>query len=790
MNFYNIKLSLKGLLKNRVVSAINIGGLALGISISLLIFAFVDKEESMDKHIAKSDNIFVLKNDQDSYVSSKMVELIRMNIPEIKHITYAQNEWSPQVFVEYNNKKIKIKHLIVTDSAFFRVLPMKALYGNPSTALTTANKIVLTETLSKKIFGNENPIGKTITYNATNLQNELIVVGAVIKDLSHNSSFKFDAVLSEDTNNKIDWYAGNKNSWGTQNYISYFRIPTNSNINLINQKLKNIPLTDVAEDIKSSIKLSSLPLQNSYFKAPDIEIQRHGNHLTIIIIRITGILILLLACINYINLVATQKIKRLRNIGILKVLGSKRRKIIQLISTESGLVLLITSALVITLLYFLTEGLNHLTQSQFTLAEILSGWNLIVFILILIVTLLITGIIPGIILSSNETTQLLKNKISINHKNYLRNILLVFQFTISIILITSILFIKKQNNFLISKDPGFKRENIIYTTTNEEISNLGDAFQNEMKKIAGVEDITFSSSVIGYNESNWGRDLLNKTEQYNIGFSNFYVAPNFFKFFGIELVRGKQFNEYSSKARDWIFNQTAIKKFRIEQLEDAKLLNWSGTKQEPIIAEVTDFNFESMHVPIRPVGFRCRNNVDEVAYFKLITTNGMAFKQCLSAIQKKWTKLSPKFPLEIKFMNSSWEALYTKEKQFQKILNYATAISILLSCLGLISLTFFIVETQTKEIGLRKVNGAKPYEIVQMLNKGFAKWVVIAFVIACPIAWYAMHKWLENFAYKTELSWWIFALAGLIAMGIALLTVSFQSWRAATRNPVESLRYE
>jgi len=790
MSLYNFKLAFKNLLKNRVVSTINIAGLAIGISISLLIFAYADKEESMDQYLLNSDDIYVLLNGNGTHVSSKMVELVREQIPEIKHITYAQNEWSPQVFVEYNNLRFKVNDLIVSDSAFFRVLPMEALYGDPTKALSSTNKIVLCETLSKKLFGNENPIGKSIKYNSTNLQNEIVEVCAVTKDLPHNSSFIFDAVLSEDTNNKISWYAGNKANWGTQNYNSYFRISTHASIDLINQKLKNIPLTNVDEDFKNNIKLRSLPLHDTYFDAPEIELQRHGNQLTIIIIRITGFLILLLACINYINLVTAQKIKRLRNIGILKILGCKRLKIIQLIGTESSLILAFTVVTVITLLYFFVDGLNHITQSQFTLLDIFSAWNLTLFIVIFVLILILTGLIPGIIFSKNETTMLLKNKSVGNRKNHLRNFLLVFQFTISIVLIASVFFIKKQNNLLTDKDPGFERENIIYTTTNDDLNNLGDVFQNELMKIAGVKDITFSSSVIGYNESNWGRNLLNKNEEMNVGFALFYVTPNFFDFFGIDLVRGIQFNDHSEKAADWIFNKSAIEKFKIDQLDDAKLLHWDGKRQENIIAEVEDFNFESMHVPIRPVGFRCRSKSEEVAYFKLMINDGKALNKCLDDIRNKWDELSPNFPLEIKFLDSSWAALYAKEKQFQKILNYATAISIFLSCLGLISLTFFIVETHTKEFGVRKVNGAKTHEIMRMLHKDFIKWIAMAFIIACPVSYFVMSKWLENFAYKIDLSWWIFALAGLIAMAIALFTVSIQSYRAASKNPVESLRYE
>ncbi|MBL4560390.1 MAG: ABC transporter permease [Labilibaculum sp.] len=789
MNLYNIKLSVKNLLKNKLVTSINIAGLALGIAISLLIFSFVHKENTIDKFIPNIDHVFTILNYEDPDISAKMVEHIRQEIPEISHITYAQHEWSPQVFLEYNNVNFKIENLLVADSGFFKVFQFEAVYGNPATALYNTNQIVLTESIARKIFGNENPIGKTVKYNATNLQNEILKIGAVIKDLPHNCSWNFEAVLSSQTNYKISWYINNIKYWGTQNYAAFFSIPENVDIEYVREKLHNISLNNVPDDSKNNIKYDFLPFTNCYCDLPELTIIKHGNHLTLTIIQIVGFLILFLACINYINLVTAQKLNRLRNIGILKVLGSKRRKIIELISTESLLVLLFTTFIIFILTDFLLSGLNHFTNSRFTLSDIYSGWNLAIFLSILFFTFLATGLLPGITLSKNQASLLLKNSSTYN-KYYLRNSLLVFQFTISIILIISVLFINKQNTYLSNLDPGFKKENIIYTNTNDQLIENIDAFKHELRKIPGVEELTFSSALLGYNQANWGRMMINKGKEQAVGFANFFVSPNFFNFFGIELIRGIQFNDYSFKSGDWIMNQSAIKKFNIDQLEDAKLLNFNGTKNEDIIAEIKDFNFESMHVPIRPVGFRSAGDADQVAYIKLNTKNSRAFDQSIIAFKNLWEKLSPKFPLEIKFMDASWEALYKKEKQFQSILNFATIISILLSCLGLISLTFFLVETHTKEIGIRKVNGAKTFEIVKLLNNDIIKWVAIAFVIACPIAWYAMNKWLENFAYKTELSWWIFALAGVIAMGIALLTVSFQSWRAASRNPVESLRYE
>jgi len=788
MNLHNLKISFKNLQKNKLVSAINIGGLALGITISLLVFSYVNKEKTMDQEIADVENIYTVLNNNDPDLSSRMTRHIRKEIPEIEAITYARYVWSPQNFLKFENVDLKLNKLLIADSCFFKVFEFETVYGNLQEALSSANKIVLTESVAKKIFGTKNPIGKELEYNATYLQNEIIEVGAVIKNLTHKCSWEFDAVLSVPTNFKINWFKNNHEYWGAQNYNAFAKTPSNISAEIINKKLRNISVENIPESYKERTKFQIQPFTQSYSQHPEIEIIKHGNLLTLTIIQITGFLILFLACINYINLVTAQKIKRLRNIGILKVLGGKKGKVIELIAVESGLVLLITSILVIVLSNFLLIGLNQITNSEFTLAEIFTGTNLIIFISLLSFTFLLTGIIPGISLSKGKTTALLKNTTNTRSQNYLRNSLLIFQFCITIVLLSGIILINKQNNYMSELDPGFKREQILYVTTNPQIKNGIDAFNSEIKRIPEIVDITYSSSLPGYNHSNWGLPMIYNGEEQKIGFANLFISPNFFDFFGIDLVRGKQFNQYSEENEDWIFNSTAIKKFNIQVLEDANISN-NGTIGK-VIAEVKDFNHESTHSLIRAMGFRSCGKSDEVAYFKINTSNIASTENCIRSMERVWSNISPNFPMEINYLDESWEALYQKERQFQKILNYATIISILLSCLGLISLTYFIVETHTKEIGIRKTNGAKTLEIVKMLNKDLVKWVGIAFLIACPIAWFSLSKWLSAFAYKTEFSWWIFPVAGIIALGIALLTVSWQSWRAAKMNPVESLRYE
>ena len=786
----NIKISMRNLLKNKLVTGINILGLTAGIMVSLLCFMYVRKENTTDKFIPGYHDIYALTNQKSTHLSIQMINLVRKNVPALEEITFCGAEWSPQVFFKNNHTSYPVKKLLVGDSCFFRVFAFNPLWGDPSTALNSANRIVITKSFARKMFGNENPVGKTIEYNTTYLSGELVEIAAVIDDLPHNSSWDFEAVVSIQTNYKLDWYLPSLKQWGMQNYSAFCRVNETLAGDRLNKMLSEIPLNEAPENFRPHIALGAQPFKNVYFNLPGIDFLKHGNRFALSVIKTVGILILLLACTNYINLVTAQREKRFINVGIFKTFGSSKGKIIGLLTTESALIVVLSIILSLAVSILLLGPFNQLTQSQFTAKSFLSAGNLFIIVCLFLVTVLISGWIPGFIFSKQKAVSLLKKQSGKTPSgNVLRNGLLVFQFVISIALISAIIVINRQNRYMNSANPGFQKENIVFANTNADIEKNIQALRNELAKIPEITDITFSGEVIGLMEQNWSVDFINKGEESEIGFAKFTVSPNFFDFFGIPIIEGNTFSNRSFEKQDWIFNEEAAREFHVSDLADAHIIS-SGPNNGAIAGVAGNFNFESMHVPLRAAAFRCSNECDDVIYLKLNAAGYDTVHKTLESVNRLWSRLSPNFPFEPQFLDASWNALYARERQFQQILLFTTLVSLVLSCLGLIALTFFVMEQRTKEIGIRKVNGAKVSEILSMLNRDFVKWVVIAFVIATPIAYYAMHKWLENFAYKTTLSWWIFALAGLLALGIALLTVSWQSWRAATRNPVEALRYE
>ncbi len=782
-----LKIAFRNVLKNKVVSSINLLGLTLGVLISLLILSYVRQEKNTDKFIAHSDNIQMFTINGDPYISKPMVELLKNNFPDMP-ITYFGENWSDQVYLsDNNNNKFKVKNLLDADTSFFQVFQFEALHGDLKTSLNSSNKIVLTESLAKKIFGNTNPVGKSINYNASYLDGELLQVAAVLKDLPENTSWKFDAILSIETNNKISWYKRNADNWGGQNYSACCRLMPNMELNNLKSQLLRLAKNykkDKGQKIVEEFGI--FPFTDNYFGTARPELFKHSSANTLMILQLIAVLILLMAAINYINLVSAQRQKRNKSVAIIKMLGSQRWGVVQLFMAEALIMILAVMSAVAFLSSSAIGLFNNLMSTHYTMQLFLSSSSLQISLSIFAFIFATTGIIPGLIFSRHEALKLMKPDIAKQKKSILRNILPITQFTVAITLIISLFVMKKQNDMMLNQNTGFDKEHIIFASVSRDIRKNKQMFMNELERITDISAITFADAPLGYIGQNWVTEYSYKGEKKMIQFTKMGVSSNFFDFFGIKITRGKPFkiDEQESK---FIMNETAIKQYGIQDFEEVTINSFNSSK---VMGVVEDFNFSSAHAPIVPIAFRYESEINNVCFIKLNANNFANIKNNIAKIEAVWNKLSPNLPLEYQFLDESWNALYKKEIQFQTMLNYAGLVSLFIACLGLFGLSVFVAERRTKEIGIRKINGANIGEILAMLNKEFLWNVVISFVIATPIAYYAMTKWLENFAYKTTLSWWIFALAGLSALIIALLTVSWQSWRAANKNPVEALRYE
>ena len=783
----NLKLAFRTILKNKAITSLNIVGLSIGIAVSMILFIYAYLEFTKNSSQKNIETKYVIVDENDGTSPSipiKMLSALKKEIPEIQSASYFNEEWSPQVFIKSNNHNYKIDKLLVASENFLSTTELPIIFGSATTALETANEIVITESLAKRIFGDVNAIGKTIEYNSTYLQNQTLEISAVIQ-IPQNSAWNFDAIIPASLNMKIDWYKNLTESWETYNYNSICSVNANADIHKIQEKLANISDDVIPSEIYDGIKYQLYPFSKVYFDVPDLYGMTHGEIYTAYIILIVGILILLLACANFINLITAQRQKNLKNYNIIKGLGSSKTKLIELIFTENILQVTIAISLSVILFVYLFYASNNLLNYSISINSILSAKTLFLFTCLLGIIVLVTAVIPA----NSTFRSILKTKNKIQ-KGTINHSLILFQFTISIILISSVIIILKQNNLVLNQDPGFTKEHIVYATTNQDIQDRHQAFKEKIMQIPEVSDFAFSSEPFGNVSNNWGTTIDINGQEKEFDFSMLKVSPNFFNFFDIPMIQGLELNENSEQNRDIIINKKAMEEYQITDIQNARVNLDRNPEHGKIIGEVSNFNMNSFHIPIKSSAFLCCNQGDDIIYLKLGINNSKSLEQTLSKLNHIWTEFSPDFPFDYKFLDKSWEALYHKDLMFQKIIFFATLISVFLSCLGLFSLTSLVLEHKTKEIGIRKVNGAQTGEIVFLLNKGFIKWIIIAFVIATPLSFISMQKWLENFAYKTSLSWWFFALAGVLALSIALITVSWQSWKAATRNPVEALRYE
>ncbi|HHU96048.1 MAG TPA: hypothetical protein GXX67_02130 [Petrimonas sp.] len=790
----NLKIAFRNLLKNKAVSVINLLGLTLGIVISVLLLSYVRQEKDTDKFIKDYENIYMLSQSDDitsSHISRPAMTLLRDRFPEI-HITHTSDDLAGQVFLSDDmGNSFKVKHLLNTDSAFFNVFQFDAVAGDPQHALDVTSQIVLKESLAKKIFGNQNPIGKTLRLSSSFYSNEPVEVSAVLKDFPENSAWMFDAAISMRLNDKaISWYKSNADRWGAGNYTAFCRLPSlvdPDNFRLQLKELSESP--EVRENASWKIAFSIYPYSQLFLHTPkefrSATTLKIGSLQTLNVLELIAVLILLMACINYVNLVSAQRQKRNKSVAIIKMLGSQTWGVVQVFLFEAGLLLLAVLGLSIFFIPLALDFFNELMDTHYTASLFFIPQNIVLATAIFGFTLLITGLLPGLIFSRYPSLHLIKPMKDKQGCSLSRGILPVLQFSVAIGLIACLFVIKKQNDMMLNQNPGYQREQVVYTTLNSDFAQHAQSLTNEFKSIPGIVDITFADADFVAVKQNWRVNLSYDAEEKMIEFVKIGVSPNFFDFFGLKFTSGENFIKTESNFDEVIFNQTAIREFGIDDFEKARMMGESR-----IVGVIEDFNLKSAHYPVSPVGFMNSGEVTSYIYLKTNTQNYTQLKNLMSSIEQKWNELSPYIPFEYKFLDEEWDALYKKETQFQKLLTHAGWISIFIACLGLFGLSMFVAEQRTKEIGIRKINGASISEILTLLNTSFIKWIVIAFVIATPLAYYAMAKWLENFAYKTALSWWIFPLAGLVALLVALVTVSWQSWRAATKNPVEALRYE
>ncbi len=796
MNLLAFKVAYQNILRQKDSSIVSMLGLSIAFAALLFIYFYVSFELGYDTQYKNSNRIYRVSGDivaaentmTHAVVGPLMSPGLKDEFPSIEAfarlIPIRQS-----ITLEAKDEKYSIEEAYTVDHSVFDVFTLDFVYGNKKSALANPNEIVICKSLSKQYFGHANPIGETIKKG-----NQIYTIKGVVKDSPKNSHHKLNVLFS----------MGNR--WENLEGIPEIKIseaywmPSAFHFVLLKPKTK---IEDISKNFESFYQKYMAKFGtaiNAKFKPvfiplKDLHFSRHmsydypkGNRSYTYLLVLIGTIILIIAIVNYVNLLLSKNIEQAKNTGIKKIIGANRLGIYiqQLINSLTFIGISVLLAIIITSLLFATvmqvSGINEFSYSL--------SKSLIISLIIWIATSFVTSLIPYLSQVSKNGLQLinpLHSKIRVRSNFTFGKVSTIIQYSLSTALIISVLLISRQINFLLKSEVGFDKENIVLLKVDKDVSNQGsiESLKNELLKSPMIDNVSFSSrvpgDVLGTNHFQIERDGKKVTKIVkSIG-----VDYNYLKLMNIHLKKGRNFSkEFSNDSRSSVIVNESLIDFCgfTDDLLGEKIGN------SRVIGIVKDVCFNSLHNSKDPLIFYLGDKNGGYLNIKLLSENNM--ETSIDYIQKTWDSFYKDVPIEIQFLDNRMKMMYKDDLNKKTIIEIFTLVSIVISLMGLFNLSSLIAKSKIKEIGIRKVNGAKVTEILTLLNKGFISWILVSFIIACPIANYAVNKWLENFAYKTDLSWWIFALAGVLALGIALLAVSWQSWKAARRNPVEALRYE
>jgi len=779
-----IKSAFKSFYNFKIYTSINLFGLILGLSCSIVIFLYVGFEYSFDNFHKDKERIFRVNEISTSPKERTISPSLRMpygpalkeEFSEVEDVVRIKQNWHVNT-LKYKDKEIILEKAIFADSNLFSFFSFNILSGNPKQLLVGKNSIVLTRKIAKRLFGDENPLGYMVVYD-----NNSYMITGVAADIPLNSHIKFDAVFPMETLiSSPDVFVG----WdGGVSATTFLKLYSSDLETRVEEKLPGFLWEKVNKKNESSGFLSEFYLepldQIHLFSEVDWDSNKKDIKYVMILLFI-GSLILTIAVINYLFISNGTLTLRMKEFSIKNYFGLGESGIAKQIFTESLLLFIIAGIASVILLYEFNDSISRLFNADFLSFQLKKS------IPFLIIALFVISSVTSFIQFSIYKRKIVGNPVISSNSSPFRSKKLVYistlQFCISIGLISSMIIVYEQLNYALHKDLGFTTENVI-NISHGAIGAKQKVLINEISKLPGVASVSASYGIPGLETSANGY-RPEGTEQWQI-FSALYVDDNFFNTFQLELLEGRKFRKgENTDTKEFIVNETL-----------AKQMNWKSAVgksifrdgNHEIIGVVKDFHVGLIYSKIPPL-IISKENPDSF-YSLSIALNPDETQKVIRQIEGIWKSIMPDVPFIYSFMDVKFENLYSDIKQTVTILFLFTGISVLISILGLFGITFLLINSKVKEIGIRKVNGATVLEIIKMLNYDFIKWVAVAFVIAVPVAWYIMDRWLQNFAYKIDINWWVFALAGIMAFLIALITVSWQTFLAARRNPVEALRYE
>ncbi|MEI3797315.1 MULTISPECIES: ABC transporter permease [unclassified Chitinophaga] len=801
-NYFSI--ALRNLWRNKGFSAITIFGLAIGMTTCLLITLFVTDELSYDRFNKKADRIYRINADffvngnafKERYTPSQLGPVLQQEYPNVEN--YVRFIRQGNILVKKGTTTLVEKNACFADSTLFDVFSLQMISGDPKTALTQPHTMVISERMALKYFNSTDVVGKTLqTDNVATYQ-----ISGVIKDVPDQSHLHFDFVraLSELPESREN------GGWMSDNYATYVLMregatgaQLQSYVNAVTKKYMEAPLQKMTGSNFADLEKSGghfgynvLPLTKIHLYSPLAdEAEPSGNIQYVYIFIAVAVIILLIACVNFMNLSTARSAGRAKEVGVRKVLGSQRSSLIFQFLTESTLTSFFALLLAVVLAILLLPYLNQLSGKHITLEAGYFLWLLPFLLVTAGVIGLLAGSYPAFFLSGFEPIKVLKGRLNSGFKNgWLRNSLVVFQFASAILLIVGTLVINSQLNYIRNKKLGYNREQVLILGNTQSLWIHARNFKNEVLSMPGVESGTMTASLptdMSLNTNIYSKDAARSAGQVT-GVPEWYVDADYIHTMGMQMASGRNFSPtMPSDTFAVLLNETAARLFGFNDLNE-KYLYADGSRPLKVIGVVKDFNAGSLRNKIPPMVFRLREN-PRVMAFRIHTGNIQGLMAKIKSAYEAQPGMSGQ-PFVYSFLDDDFNRLYIAEQRTGKIFISFAVLAVLIASLGVFGLITYAAEQRTREIGIRKVLGASVTGIVAMLSKDFLKLVLVAIVIASPLAWYMMSRWLQNFAYQVKMNWTIFVLAAFIAIAITILTVSYRAIRAATANPVNSLKAE
>ena len=786
-NFF--KIALRNGLRNKGFSTINILGLAIGMASAILILLWIQNEMSMDRFHAKVDRIYVASN-RDHFNGDLWAW---SNTPKILGITLKleyPNDVEDVARMNDANFLFTIgdKHLNAhgdfTDPGFFNIFSFPLLKGNAATALSSINHIVITEKFAKTLFGNDNAMGKVVRIDST----DNFTVTGVMKDLPNNTSFSFDYLLPWSYMKKINY---DDEYWGNNSVGTYVLLKSGISQTAFDAKVKNITINHTKDGEKSTTQVFMRPLRDTWLYSKS----ENGNFVAgrIEMVKLFGVIaafILLIACINFMNLSTARSEKRAKEVGIRKVVGAQKSGLVAQFIGESVLLSSVAGILAVIIVQLCLPPFNQLVDKQLFIPYSNPLFWLL-FLGFILFTGFIAGSYPAFYLSSYQPVKVLKGTFRAAHALVTpRKVLVVLQFTFAIALIICTIIVERQIQYGQNRDSGYKRDQLVYIGVQGDVDKHYDAIKDELLGSGAAVAVTKSMSPITQRYSDgWGFSWADaKPGDEKIDFVRMASDADFVKTMGVTLLQGRDIDikNYPADSTAMLLNETAVKMMRFKN-PVGQIVKTDG-KEWTVVGVLKDFIYTSPYDKVQQLVVMGPGSWFTTIHFKLNPAKSTA--EALSLAEKVFKKYNPSYPFDYKFVDEEYAQKFQEEQRIGTLAALFAGLTIFISCLGLFGLATYMAENRIKEIGVRKVLGASVTNITALLSKDFITLVIISFVIASFIAWWAMSRWLSSYTYRISIEWWVFALAGLLSVVIALATVSYQAIKAAIANPVKSLRTE